>query len=311
MMKRQPHPTSKARAVFTALMALVLFAGCALKRVEAQIVRDLAYAKHANADPNLTTLDVYSPPGKSGCAVVVWVHGGGWFAGDKTDLIEPKAQFFLSDDFVFVSVNYRLLPDSPFPRFVQDVSDALGWVNENIAQYGGDPERIVLVGFSSGAHIVSLIAANPNYLENRDLAPKTLKAVISVDSAAYDLPLLSNYYKGKLEGTHGAVFGNDPKIWKSASPITFLNPSSHIPPMLLIYSRGVYEDQVNPNLSEQAENYSAALKRVGADAQVIAFLNRTHQQLDESLGVWNDPLTRSISKFLRGIEGLEPSCQAR
>ena len=80
--------------------------------------------------------------------------------------------------------------------------------------------------------------------------------------------------------------------------------------MLLIYSRGVYEDQVNPNLSEQAENYSAAIKRIGADAQVIAFLNRTHQQLDERLGVWNDPLTRGISKFLRGIEGLEPSCQS-
>jgi acetyl esterase/lipase len=293
----------------TLAIILVLTTACVPAKTEAQVFRDIAYANYPGTDPNLNSLDVYSPLGKEGCPVILWVHGGGWQIGDKTDLIEQKAQYFLSQNFVFVSTNYRLFPDAAFPVFVQDVASAIAWINDNIDQYGGDPQRIILVGFSSGAHIVTLLATDNDYLAEHHLQPDVIDAVVSVDSAAYDLPLLSKYYKGKLEGTHGFIFGNDPDIWKAASPITFLKKSSFVPPMLLVYSRGVYEDQVNPNFKEQAEHFSQVLQKYGDIVAIAPFQKLTHQQLDERLGLPFDPLKKEIMTFLRDTANLSLSCQ--
>ncbi len=288
---------------------LFLLSACLPAAKEARVIRDNAYADHPGADPNLTSLDVYLPTEKEGCPVVLWVHGGGWQAGDKTDLIEQKARYFVSRNFVFASANHRLFPDAEFPVFIEDVADAVGWAYENIGQYGGDPQRMILMGFSSGAHIVSLIAADGGYLSTRGVERDAIKAVVSVDSAAYDLPLLSKYYKGKLEGTHGRVFGDDPELWKAASPITYLGQADSIPPFLLAYSRGVYADEVNPNLKEQAEHFTQALQRRGFTAILSPFPAKTHQQLEERLGLPYDPLTKTIMAFLQNTAGLDLSCQ--
>ncbi len=111
-----------------------LIAGGAAKSVMA-VKRDVAYGKHKDQ-----RLDVYAPRKAAEKApVMVYVHGGGWMRGDKS-AVGKKAEFFTGQGWVFVSVNYRLVPDGKHPRNVEDVATALAWVHERCTEYGGDPE---------------------------------------------------------------------------------------------------------------------------------------------------------------------------
>src|SRR5271167_1403425 len=82
------------------------------------IQRDIPYAEPA--DP-LQKLDVYAPAGAKNLPVVVWIHGGGWQAGDKSD-VQIKPKVFVEKGFVFVSTNYRLLPSVDMATIVRDIA---------------------------------------------------------------------------------------------------------------------------------------------------------------------------------------------
>ncbi len=126
---------------------------------------DVSYDSSAPEDP-LRTLDVYSLPSSAAAVpVVIWVHGGGWFTGDKANNMARKVELFNGEGYLLVSLNYRLSPEpkaSPapdrvrFPTHPEDVARAVAWVHENAAAYGGDPERIALLGHSAGAHLCRL-----------------------------------------------------------------------------------------------------------------------------------------------------------
>jgi len=103
------------------------------------IRRDIPYA-----DPphERQMLDVYSPSGAKNLPVMFWIHGGGWQTGDKSS-VQLKPRIFMERGFVFVSTNYRLLPSVEMDVLIRDVAKSLGWVHKNIANYGGDPQRMI------------------------------------------------------------------------------------------------------------------------------------------------------------------------
>ena len=108
--------------------------------------RDIPYVKDGH---ERQVLDVYSPAGAKGLPVVFWIHGGGWQTGDKSS-VQVKPRAFVDKGFVFVSTNYRLLPDVDMGTIVRDVAKSIRWVHEHIAEYGGDPERLFVMGHSAG-----------------------------------------------------------------------------------------------------------------------------------------------------------------
>ena len=131
----------------------------------------VAYDTIAGVDPNLLSLDVY-PPSTAACdaPIVMWVHGGGYQIGDKRNQMLDKVALFNDAGWILVSVNYRLTApgaasSAQYPDHFHDVASAVAWVHDNIASYGGDPERIALLGHSAGADIVSNVATNPSYLQ--------------------------------------------------------------------------------------------------------------------------------------------------
>src|SRR5262245_36720584 len=101
-------------------------------------------------------LDIYTPEGAKNLPVVFWIHGGGWQTGDKTS-IQIKPRIFAEHGFVFVSTNYRLLPTVEMGDLIRDVAKSLGWVHKNIANHGGDPKQIFVMGHSAGAQLAALI----------------------------------------------------------------------------------------------------------------------------------------------------------
>jgi acetyl esterase/lipase len=90
--------------------------------------------------------------------VVLFIHGGSWTMGDKREQGRPMLHEFVKRGWIAVVPNYRLAPRHPWPAQIHDVTRALGWVKKNIANYGGDPERVVISGGSAGGQLAALVA---------------------------------------------------------------------------------------------------------------------------------------------------------
>ncbi|MGA7435596.1 MAG: alpha/beta hydrolase [Solirubrobacterales bacterium] len=209
---------------------------------------DISYGSGSESDPNLKQLDIYRPddarPGELR-PVVVYVHGGGWMIGDKSNRMEFKPDLFTDAGYVFVSVNYRLSPDitstNPddfdpvrlrFPEHPRDVAESIAWVSRNIGARGGDPDAIMLLGHSSGAHLVSLVGTNPAYLKEWNSSASQILGVVSLDAGAFNVvesafqpgaaPTVNNLLIWNAFGTpaENAATGD----WLEASPFTWADP---------------------------------------------------------------------------------------
>lgn len=142
---------------------LLLCLGSPILAAEPKIHRDLAYAEPKN---ERQTLNVYTPTEGKKHPVVVWIHGGGQ-AGDKKD-VQTKPKAFSDRGFIFVSINYRLLPDKvTIKQMAGDVAKAIHWTHDHAKDYGDDPNSILVMGHSAGAHLAALVCTDDRYLEGR------------------------------------------------------------------------------------------------------------------------------------------------
>ncbi|MXO58998.1 alpha/beta hydrolase fold domain-containing protein [Altererythrobacter salegens] len=139
----------------TSMMFSQLFKGMDSATMEEA---DYAYGPHER-----NRLDIYRREGVSGAPVFVFVHGGGFIMGDKRNEASPfyrnVGDFAARQGWIGVTITYRLAPEHMWPSGPEDLGLLVGWLRENIARYGGDPEKIVLSGQSAGAvHVASYVA---------------------------------------------------------------------------------------------------------------------------------------------------------
>jgi acetyl esterase/lipase len=117
---------------------------------------DLVYARVGGTS---LRLDLYPPAGTtSGLPTLLYLHGGGWAVGDKSDAAVERLMPIVASGFAVASVNYRLVPSVSYPAPVHDVKAAVRWLRANAVKYGLDPDRIAIGGFSAGGHLASLAA---------------------------------------------------------------------------------------------------------------------------------------------------------
>lgn len=133
---------SKAAILFLVLLGIA-FASCKSSQAQ-QVVTDIPYVEGGH---RLQVLDIYAPHSTeaSPLPVVFWIHGGGWQTGDKGD-VGTKHTAVTERGFVFVSTNYRLLPEVSMKEVIGDIAAAIAWVHQNITEYKGDPGRIIVGG---------------------------------------------------------------------------------------------------------------------------------------------------------------------
>jgi acetyl esterase/lipase len=131
-------------------------------------LRDVAYG----SDP-AQRMDVYLPPDAKNAPVLLLVHGGAWRIGDKAHgrVVENKVARWVPQGFVVVSVNYRMLPGADPRVQADDVALALATAQRQAPAWGGDPAKFVLMGHSAGAHLVSLLDAQPARAQRRRRTP--------------------------------------------------------------------------------------------------------------------------------------------
>jgi arylformamidase len=256
-----------------------------------ELLRDLPYGEH----PVLQSLDVYRPVNASGALpVLLFVHGGGWSGGDKRQ--DPaKGAFFARSGVVYVSINYRLSPAVRHPAHADDVARAVGWVRQNIARYGGDPSSMFLMGHSAGAHLVALVTSTPHHLQKFGMSSEMVRGAILLDGSGYDLvkrvPTSGGWIREMLLG----AFGEDPSVWRDASPQHQLSRKRRPPPFLLFHVAGRHASET------QAHSFSGALRSAGGRAEVVPVMDRTHNSIDDRVGSAGDPVGPRIVEFIRSL----------
>jgi acetyl esterase/lipase len=280
------------RLVSTVLVVLVL---AATVRAE-DVKRDIPYVEKGH---ELQVLDVYSPPGAKNLPVVFWIHGGGWQGGDKKD-VQIKPKVFTEKGFVFVSINYRLLPAVDMGTIVRDVAKAVRWVHDHIAEYGGDPKRLLIMGHSAGAQLAALICTDERYLKAEGLSFGIVKGCVPVDGDTYDVPAIIETAEARwrahglprVKYGHREKFGNDPEKHKDFSAVTHVARDKGIPPFLLLH---VAE---HPDVTAQALRLGNVLKEAGIPVTVFGARDTTHNKINANLGVSDDPATKALFEFL-------------
>lgn len=170
-------------------------------------------------------LDVFTPTARPAAPapVVVYVHGGGFIAGQRSRppglIYDNVATFFARNGMVGVNMTYRLAPQHKWPSGAADVGAALGWIKDNIAAYGGDPDRVFLMGQSAGAtHVATWTFVEAVHGPG---GPGIAGAMLL--SGSYD-PLNPVYSEGKPADNQVAYFGDELSTWPDKMPLNHVRP---------------------------------------------------------------------------------------
>jgi acetyl esterase/lipase len=309
--------------VSLALIVILAAPAAAAQQAEYDIreVHDLRYFEGRDRQ----TLDVFAPEGLKKAPVVQFVHGGAWMVGDKNcfGIYRNVERFLARNGAVVVAINYRLSPAVRHPEHVKDVARAFAWVRANAAQYGGDPDNIILCGHSAGGHLVSLLATDETYLNDPalKLTPAdraALRGVISV-SGVYVVPgpdeiaklgedmmnsLLADagvrviwqptprVRSSDLLNPFRKVFGDDAEELKKASPQSHVRKG--LPPFLVLYA-----EHDLPLLADQAVHFGAALKEAGNDVELRKMDDCNHNSIVFRITRPGNPTAEAVLAYLK------------
>ena len=254
---------------------------------------------YANPAAERQVLDVYAAPTAKKLPVVFWIHGGGWQGGDKT-LVQLKPKAFVDKGFVFVSTNYRLLPNVEMGVIIRDIATSIRWVHDHIAEYGGDPDRLLVMGHSAGAQLAALVCTDDRYLKAEGLSLSIIKGCVPVDGDTYDVPAIieTAETRRRVHGQpqakfgHREKFGNDPAKHRDFSAVTHVAKDKHIPPVLILHVAD------HPDNSAQAQRLGAVLKDAGIPVTVFGAKETNHGKINNDLGLVDDPSTKALFEFV-------------
>ncbi len=250
-----------------------------------RVLRDIAYGD----DPR-QRFDVYLPAGQVHDApVIFFVHGGAWAVGDKAaaGVAENKAARWVPRGFIFVSTNYRLLPQAAPLQQATDVARALAATQRLAPSWGGDTARFIVMGHSSGAHLVALLSAEPALARQQGVRPWL--GTIALDSACLDVV---RTMQGRHLPLYDRAFGSQPADWLAASPYQQLR--AHSVPMLAVCSSR-REDSC-----PAARAYVAKAQSLGVHAEFLP-QDLSHMQINRELGMDSD-YTRQVERYMAQLD---------
>ncbi len=235
----------------------------------------------------------------SNAPVVIFVHGGGWKRGNKNNATgQSKAPHYWAQGYAFASINYRLVPDATVEQQASDVATSVAYLRSNAQKLGIDPQRIVLMGHSAGAHLTALVGTDPQYLRGAGLDMSALSGVIPLDGAAYDVPAQMTDGARFMGDTYTQAFGTDPARQKALSP--YWHAASPNSPAFLILH--VERDDG----ARQSAALAEALRKNGAKVKLQGFKGKGlkgHMEINRKLGETDYPATQVVDAWLRDVFG--------
>jgi acetyl esterase/lipase len=230
--------------------------------------RDIRFSPHTDA-----CLDVYSPAAGDNHPVLLYVHGGGYRHYTK-ELFAVLAMKIVPQGVVVVIPDNTPYPAARYEQMTREIAAAISWTLENIAQYGGNPRRVVALGHSSGGQLVGLAVMDSTFLQPHGHTSSDLRGMIFLSTAA-DAGAQYEYEEAKggteLGGTILGVMGGRENFAK-ASPINYVRAG--LPPSLILH--GVDDSTVPVSA---AEAFHSALKDAGARSKLKVYPGSGHTGL--------------------------------
>ena len=262
--------------LFTPLLAISPKAGVT-------VTADEAYG----ADPK-QTLDLYQPQGADNLPVVVFVHGGALTSGNKNENKEISANvlyYFARHGFLGINANYRLAPKYVYPAAAQDIGGVVAWIKDNASRFGGNPERIYLIGRSTGALHVATWAFDPKIhgAKGPGVAGVVLiSGRLKADSRADDP-------NGKRVPEY---FGTDTSLYPERSPVNY-GAQSTLPTFIVI------AEFDNPFLDVySAELFAKICVARSRCPRFLRLVGHNHQSTTASINTADETLGQEIIDFI-------------
>lgn len=264
-----------------------------MARGEVSVKPDIPYYTGDDAVPAKQALDLYLPDGdppEGGWPVFLFVHGGGWTSGDRRylgELYGNVGQAVAREGIVGVVISYRLAPAVQYEAQALDVARAVAWTQAHIAEHGGDPARLVIGGHSAGGHLSALVALDRSYLAAAGGDADGIRGVAGM-SGVYDVAAMARVQA--LRGLIRPAFGDDPEVWRAASPITHLRADA--PPFWLNNA------ELDWGLQRPAEQFEQALRQAGVEVSRSITPETNHLTVVARMGAEGDLTTTRLTEFV-------------
>ena len=278
-----------------------------------QRVKNIRYAEGGG---RRHLLDVWRPKhlDEGPAPVLLQIHGGAWMIGDKGQQALPLMLHLAGEGWVCVANNYRLSPRAKFPDHLIDCKLALAWVREHIADYGGDPDLVVVTGGSAGAHLAMLTALTSN-------DPRFQPGFEDVDTSVsgcvpfYGPTDLVDLFRIEQRGGRrvrndmtrwlmGSTPEDDPGAWADASPVTHVRPDA--PPFFVVHG-------TNDNLVpvRQARALVAALRAESRQPACYAEIPGASHAFEVFHSLRAGIVVNGVDRFLAWLESTRVSDATR
>lgn len=255
----------------------------------ARVSGTLIYGPHPRQQ-----IDIYAPDHVMADApLIFYIHGGGWSMGSHKR-VDAKPAFFMEQDAVFASAGYRVLPDAPVEDQAADLGAALRAVRASAADYGFDPDKIILMGHSAGAHLAALLGTDPQYAGT---AFDAIRGAVLVDGGGYDIALALTMPEMIAPLIYRDVFGPDPARHTALSPITHAGGRDAADWLIVhVADRAA--------TARQAQLFSAALRSAGRNAGVVPVEATNHMRINREIGTEEGAAQNAaIAAFIERLAG--------
>lgn len=257
----------------TVVVAAALAAGAlAQDRPGVRVEKDLVYGKAGTEE---LRLDLAIPEGNGPFPAVICIHGGGWRAGQRSDLART-IEVFAGRGFVAASVGYRLAPAARFPAQIEDCKAAVRWLRAHADQYHIRTDRIGALGYSAGGHLACLLGTTDkgDGLEGAGGHPEASSRVQAVVSYFGPTDFTVKDWSAFVEDTYlvpflGGTLATQPDTYRRASPITYVTKDD--PPFLFFHGT---EDPLVP--IRHSRSLATRLQGVGVPATLVAVEGAGH-----------------------------------
>ncbi len=237
------------------------------------VLKDVPYVTNGHERQKL---DLLLPPSEEKLPLLVWVHGGGWEAGDKADRVFYR---FLNQGFAVASINYRFSQHAIYPAQIEDCKAAIRWLRAHAEEFNFDAEKMGAGGASAGGHLVALLAATGHtrmfdkgeYLEESSRIQAACDFFGPTDFNDYDFQdtIFKDYDNSPLSKLVGGSMAQKTALLSLASPLCFVT-STHAP---IIIIHGNRDNLVPLN---QSQRYLGALAQVNVESTLLIIDNQGH-----------------------------------
>lgn len=258
-------------ALLTGLLLLASATEYAVARPSRRAA-DLSYVPATDTayNPTRHRLDVYAPKEAAAALrpVVVFMHGGSWNSGSK-NFYSFIGRRLAKQGVVAVIINYRLAPQVRVPQMADDCARAVIWTTEHIREFGGDPQRVFVMGHSAGGGLAALLAADDALFQRRGLARNPVRGAILDDPAGLDMYDYLRRMQYPKDEQYLVPFGPDSAGWRQTSALYHL--TAHTPPFIVLIGGETY-----PSISSSSARFRQRLTALGHAPRYTVLPGKKH-----------------------------------